>query len=132
MAHYAFLNSSNVVTEVIAGKDETDTSQDWETYYGNLRGQPCKRTSYNTRANVHKLGGTPFRKNYAGIGYVYIESKDGFAPPRPYDSWQLNDTTLTWEPPVAMPTTSLEVNESWMWNESTTSWDKVAEGVNDG
>jgi hypothetical protein len=99
MAHYAFLDSNNVVTEVIVGKDETDTSQNWETYYGNLRGQTCKRTSYNTLANVHKLGGTPFRKNYASIGYVYIESKDGFAPPRPDDTWQLNDTTLQWEDP---------------------------------
>ena len=123
MAHYAFLNSSNVVTEVIVGKDETDTSQDWESYYGNFKGQACKRTSYNTVGNVHLLGGTPFRKNYAGIGYIYIESKDGFAPPRPYDSWQLNDTTLLWEAPVSIPTGSLESNQYYLWNESITNWE---------
>ena len=71
MGHYAFLDENNIVTEVITGKDENEVVEgisDWETYYGEFRGQVCKRTSYNTYHNEHKLGGTPFRKNYAGIG----------------------------------------------------------------
>ena len=71
MAHYAFLNMQNIVTEVIVGKDETDGPTNWEIHYGNIREQVCKRTSYNTAAGEHIKGGTPFRKNYAGIGYTY-------------------------------------------------------------
>jgi hypothetical protein len=122
MAHYAFLNSSNIVTEVIVGKDETDTSENWETYYGNIRGQVCKRTSYNTQLGVHKLGGTAFRKNYAGIGYSYDSTRDAFIPPQPYASWVLDESTCSWSAPVSMPTDAGE-DEYYEWNESTTSWD---------
>ena len=122
MAHYAFLNSSNIVTEVIVGKDETDTSENWETYYGNIRGQACKRTSYNTQLGAHKLGGTAFRKNYAGIGYSYDSTRDAFIPPQPYASWVLDELTCSWSAPVSMPTDAGE-DEYYEWNESTTSWD---------
>jgi len=122
MAHYAFLDSNNIVTEVIVGKDETDTSYDWETYYGDVRGVTCKRTSYNTQGGSHTLGGTPFRKNYAGIGYSYDSTRDAFIPPQPYASWILNESTCDWDAPVDMPTDAGE-NEYYEWNESTTSWD---------
>ena len=122
MAHYAFLDSNNIVTEVIVGKDETDTSYDWETYYGNIRGVTCKRTSYNTQGGSHTLGGTPFRKNYAGIGYSYDSTRDAFIPPQPYASWVLNESTCLWSAPVSIPTGEGE-NEYYEWNESTTSWD---------
>ena len=78
MAHYAFLNMQNIVTEVIVGKDETEGPTNWEIHYGNLREQVCKRTSYNTAAGEHTGGGTPFRKNYAGIGYTYDYARDAF------------------------------------------------------
>ena len=120
MAHYAFLNSSNIVTEVIVGKDETDTSENWETYYGNIRGQACKRTSYNTQLGAHKLGGTAFRKNYAGIGYSYDSARDAFIPPQPYASWSLNTSTYIWEPPTAKP----DDGKTYVWNESSKSWDE--------
>lgn len=85
MAHYAFLDSNNVVTEVIVGKDENEDGIDWETYYSNIRGQVCKRTSYNTQNGAHIYGGIPFRMNYAGVGYVFredINSPEGaFMPP---------------------------------------------------
>ena len=68
----------NIVTEVIVGKDETDGPINWEIHYGNIREQVCKRTSYNTVGGVHLYGGTPFRKNFAGIGYTYDESRDAF------------------------------------------------------
>jgi len=122
MAHYAFIDSNNIVTEVIVGKDESDNSQNWETYYGNLRGQSCKRTSYNTIANTHKLGGTPFRKNYAGVGYTYDVGRNAFIPPQPYASWILHEGTCNWNPPIDMPTDA-EDNQYYEWNESTTSWD---------
>ena len=71
MAHYAFLDSNNIVTEVIVGKNEGEDGIDWEQWYGEFRGQTCKRTSYSTLGGIHSNGGTPFRKNYAGFGYTY-------------------------------------------------------------
>jgi hypothetical protein len=123
MAHYAFLNMQNIVTEVIVGKDETDGPTNWEMHYGNFREQVCKRTSYNTRGGVHTNGGTPFRKNYAGIGYTYDESRDAFIPPKPFDSWTLNEDSCLWEAPVAMP----DDGQMYSWNEETTSWDLITE-----
>lgn len=123
MAHYAFLNMQNIVTEVIVGKDETDGPTNWEMHYGNFREQVCKRTSYNTRGGVHINGGTPFRKNYAGIGYTYDETRDAFIPPKPFDSWVLNEDSCLWEAPVAMP----DDDQMYTWNEETTSWDLITE-----
>jgi hypothetical protein len=98
MAHYAFLdnNTPPVVTEVIVGNDET--TGDWEFYYSALRQQRCLRTSYNTIANKHSGNGVPFRGNYAGIGYVYLEDKDVFVPPCPGDGYVLDEATATWVP----------------------------------
>ena len=96
MAHYAFLDSNNIVTEVIVGKDEGDGT-DWEVVYGNFRGQICKRTSYNTSGNAHSASGTAFRGNYAGIGYTYDETNDVFIAPKPGDDYTLNTTTWLWE-----------------------------------
>ena len=117
MAHYAFLDENNVVTEVIVGVDEDDTQPpeitDWEVWYGEFRGQPCKRTSYNTHGGVHYVDGVPsedqskaYRYNYAGIGYTFDPDfgPDGaFIPPQPYPSWMLNETTALWEAPVPYP-----------------------------
>lgn len=99
MAHYAFLDENNVVTEVIVGKDEGENGVDWEHYYGQFRGQKCLRTSYNTSAGQHKTGGTPFRGNYAGIGYTYDSELDAFLPPRPADDCVLNPETYSWNCP---------------------------------
>jgi len=123
MAHYAFLNMQNVVTEVIVGKDETDGPTNWEIHYGNFREQVCKRTSYNTRGGVHSEGGTPFRKNYAGIGYTYDFARDAFIPPKPFDSWTLNENSCLWEAPVTYPNDG----QQYEWNEETTSWDLIQE-----
>lgn len=123
MAHYAFLNMQNIVTEVIVGKDETDGPTNWEMHYGNIREQVCKRTSYNTSGGVHSGGGVAFRKNYAGIGYTYDETRDAFIPPKPYDSWTLNETTCLWEAPVAYP----DDGQQYEWNETTTSWDLITD-----
>lgn len=121
MAHYAFLNMQNIVTEVIVGKDETEGNKNWEIHYGNIREQICKRTSYNTRGGVHLNDGTPFRKNYAGIGYTYDESRDAFIPPKPYDSWTLNETSCLWEASVAYPADG----ETYEWNEENQQWDLI-------
>lgn len=119
MAHYAFLDENNIVTEVIVGKDESNFN--WEQQYGSFRGQLCKRTSYNTEAGIHKLGGTPFRKNYAGIGYTYDENRDAFIPPKPFNSWILNEDTCRWQPPVDYP----QDDNQYSWNESTLTWNIV-------
>ena len=80
-----------------------------------------KQTSYNTRGGVHKLGGTPFRKNHAGPGYTYDEDRDAFIPKKVYASWVLNESTCQWEAPVAYPDDGKRYN----WNEETTSWDET-------
>lgn len=111
MAHYAFLDENNIVTEVITGRDEdeaVDGISDWETYYGNLRGQICKRTSYNNN----------IRKNYAGIGFTYDEDRDAFIPPKPYESWVLDEQTCRWEAPVPYPEDGLV----YEWDETELDW----------
>ena len=114
MAHYAFLDENNIVTEVITGRNEdevVDGISDWEAYYGNLRGQVCKRTSYNNN----------IRKNYAGIGFRYDETLDAFIPPQPYPSWLLDEDTCRWKAPVPYPEDGL----IYRWNEEQGDWEAV-------
>lgn len=118
MAHYAFLDENNMVTEVIVGKHENEEGVDWEVHYGAFRGQVCKRTSYNTHGGVHSGGGTPFRKNYAGIGYRYDSERDAFIPPQPFASWILDQDTCLWTAPVPYPIDG----GRYAWDETTTSW----------
>ena len=118
MAHYAFLNQNNIVTEVIVGKDENEDGVDWEQFYGEIRSQVCKRTSYNTHGGVHSGGGTPFRKNYAGIGYTYDAGRDAFIPPQPFPSWTMDEDTCLWNPPTPYP----DDGGQYMWDEDTLSW----------
>ena len=118
MAHYAFLNENNIVTEVIVGKDEGEEGVDWEAHYGAFRGQPCKRTLKNTHGGVHFGGGTPYRKNYAGIGYTYDADRDAFIPPKPYASWLLDEDACVWNAPVSYPNDG----ERYRWDEATLSW----------
>jgi hypothetical protein len=118
MAHYAFLDENNIVTEVIVGKDENEEGVDWEVHYGNFRGQPCKRTSYNTHGGVHSGGGTPYRKNYAGIGYTYDAGRDAFIPPKPFASWLLDEETCLWNAPVPYP----DDGNRYQWDENSLSW----------
>tara|TARA_X000001388_G_C2118647_1_gene80598 strand:+ start:108 stop:497 length:390 start_codon:yes stop_codon:yes gene_type:complete len=129
MAHYAFIKD-NLVTEVITGVDEDDTStlpseySSWEEFYLTQRpGQDtCKRTSYNTVGNTHTDEGTPFRGNYAGVGFTYDSSNDVFIEPKPYPSWVLDEDKWQWKAPVDMPN---EEGKFYNWNEDTTSWDEV-------
>lgn len=106
MAHYAFLDDNNIVTEVIVGRDEDDLAEgvtSWEEYYGAVRGQRCLQTSYNTRFGQHLKGGEPFRGNYAGIGFTYREDLDAFIDPKPpavpeqgIIDWVLDEETFQW------------------------------------
>ena len=110
MAHYAFLDENNIVTEVIVGRNEdevVDGITDWEKAYGEIRGQVCKRTSYSSS----------IRFNYAGIGYSYDPIDDAFIAPKPYPSWVLN-SKKQWEPPIACPTDG----KLYGWNEETGEW----------
>ena len=113
MAHYAFLDENNTVVEVITGIDETELIEglDTETWYGNFRGQVCKRTSYN--GNI--------RKNYAGIGYTYDQTNDVFYAPQPYPSWTISAPTWQWQPPVPYP----DDGKIYVWDEATLSWVEV-------
>lgn len=115
MAHYAYLDDNNVVTQVIVGKDENDGDTDWESYYGAVR------TSYNTHGGQHSNGGTPFRYNYAGMGFTFDPDfgPDGaFIPPQPFPSWTLNATTALWDAPTPMP----ETEGMWSWDEDAGEW----------
>ena len=116
MAHYAFLDDNNVVTEVITGIHETETIEglDTETWYGNFRGQACKRTSYN--GNI--------RANYASVGGKYDPNFDVFIAPQPYPSWKLNYTTYNWEAPIARP--DKVDGFVWKWSEINKEWIQVA------
>jgi len=124
MAHYAFLDNENIVTQVIVGRDEDDLVEgvtSWETYYGARLGQVCKRTSYNTYGGVHSEGGTPFRFNYAGIGFTFDPAKgtDGaFIPPKPFESWVFDEDTCLWVAPVPYPTDGAD----YFWDEDAGDW----------
>jgi len=114
MAHFAKV-INGIVEQVIVAEPEF-----FNTFVDSSPGQWIQ-TSYNTRGGVHTLGGTPLRKNYAGIGYTYDAQKDAFIPPKPYNSWTLNETSCLWEPPTPKPND----DKIYRWNESTTSWDVV-------
>ena len=123
MAHFAKINDSNIVEQVIVVSNDVATSESaGVTFINTLYGtsDTWKQTSYNTQGNLHILGGTPFRKNCAGIGYTYDASKDAFIPPKPYNSWTLNNTTCLWESPVDMP----DDDKRYTWNESNLEWDE--------
>ena len=127
MAHYAFLDDNNMVTQVITGRNEdevVDGITDWESYYGTRHGQVCKRTSYNTFAGTHLLGGIPFRKNYAGIGMMYDAVRDAFYSVQPFSSWVLDEDTCLWDAPVPHPDDGLDYD----WNEDTVSWVQIDVG----
>lgn len=108
MAHYAQIEDGVVVSVIVAEQDFIDTqSGTWV------------QTSYNTYGGVHSDGGTSLRKNYAGVGYTYNDVLDTFYAPQPFPSWNLNETSCLWEPPIAMP----DDGQGYTWNETTTSWD---------
>lgn len=115
MAHYAFLDENNVVTEVIPGRHEDEVVNgisDWETYYGNIKGQTCVRTSFN--ANI--------RKKFAQPGDTYDPELDAFIPEKPFPSWVLNEEEWDWYPPIPRPTEGF-----WVWDEESLSFIEVSE-----
>jgi len=121
MAHFAKLDENNIVTQVIVVSNDIATSEDaGVTFINNLykTSNTWKQTSYNTVKNTHSLGGTPFRKNFASVGYTYDASKDAFIPPKPFNSWVLDETTCWWEAPVAYPSDGKEYD----WDEDNTQW----------
>ena len=129
MAHFAKLDANNVVTFVTVGRQEDDGQ---EAALTARTGDVYKQTSYNTRGGVHYDPNTnqpsadqskAFRKNYAGLGYTYDESRDAFIPPKPYASWLLNETTCLWDAPVAYPTDG----KRYTWDEATTLWVEMQE-----
>jgi hypothetical protein len=115
MSHFAQIDGNNIVTQVIViEQDVVNTG---------LFGDPNSwiQTSYNTSGGVHTQGGTPLRKNYAGIGYTYDSTRDAFIPPKPFNSWILNEDTCLYEAPTPMPTDDKIYN----WDEETTSWIEI-------
>jgi len=118
MAHFAQLDENNIVVQVIVGVDEP---HDGEAIYAETTGKVWKKTSYNTLGGVHLLGGTPFRKNYAGIGFTYDAQRDAFIAPQPFPSWVLNEQTCKWNPPIQYPSD----DKRYQWDEQTTSWKEI-------
>ena len=112
MAHFAQVDENNIVTQVIVIDQETLNTGHW--------GDPASwvQTSYNTQGGVHTQGGTPLRKNYAGIGYSYDAGRDAFIPPKPYNSWVLDEDTCQWKAPSNHP----DDGKVYVWRESDTSW----------
>ena len=127
MAHFAKLDSNNIVTFVTVGRQEDDGK---EQELCDRTGDTYRQTSYNTKGGIHYDPETnepsadqskAFRKNYAGKGYTYDETRDAFIQPKPYPSWVLNETTCLWDAPVEMP----DDDKRYNWNEDTQSWDKI-------
>ena len=119
MSHFAKVTDGKVTQVIVAEKEFFDT------YVDSTPGEWIQ-TSYNTQGGVHKLGGTPLRGNYAGIGYTYDRTNDVFYAPQPYASWILDNTTWTWKAPIAQPNDG----KMYTWNEATTNWVEVPiEGV---
>jgi hypothetical protein len=119
MAHFAQIDENNIVRQVIVAGNEYEESG--EALYAEIAGKIWKRTSYNTYGGVHTHGGTPFRKNYAGIGFTYDEVRDAFIPPKPYDSWILNESTCLWESLIPYP----EDGNVYVWSEFPQQWTLV-------
>jgi hypothetical protein len=117
MSHFARVENGLVTQVIVAEQDFINTG---------LVGEPAQwiQTSYNTFAGEHRLGGTPLRKNYAGLGYTYNSEIDAFIPPKPFPSWILDENTCQWNPPIAMPT-SESTSISYTWNEETQNWDEI-------
>ena len=114
MSHFAKV-TDGIVTQVIVAEPEF-----FATFVDSSPGEWIQ-TSYNTHGGVHATGGTPLRKNYAGIGYTYDRARDAFIPPQPFSSWLLNETTCLWNSPVAYPTDG----KQYTWNESSQQWDEI-------
>ena len=112
----------SVVNEVLHDANGVEQESIGIDFLTKLTGYPVwKQTSYNTHSGVHSKGGTPFRKNHAGIGYIYDEDRDAFIPPKHFNSWILNEDTCLWESPVAYP----QDDNKYTWNETTLNWDLV-------
>lgn len=126
MAHFAEIDSSNVVISVIVIDDRYESDGESYCQYLTKSNNRWLKTSYNTLRNEHLKGGTPFRKNYAGIGFTYNEEIDGFVPPKPFDSWILDEETGQWTSPVPFPGFDFlpdgTVNKSLRWNEELVNW----------
>ena len=121
MAHFAEIDAEGTVLRVLVVADaQEDRGQEFLATDLGLGGT-WKKTSYNTVGGVHSNGGTPYRKNYAGIGFKYDNALDAFIPPKPYASWDLNEDTCLWEAPTPMPTD----DKMYAWDEDTTSWKEV-------
>ena len=128
MAHFAKLGTGNIIETIqIVSNDIATTEQAGIDFLNNLYGSRdvWKQTSYNTVGGQHLLDGTPLRKNYASIGFTYNQTLDAFIPPKPFDSWTLNETTCLWEAPTAYPTDG----KDYTWNETTTSWNLIDNGA---
>ena len=124
MASFAKLGVGNIVLKVeVVSNDIATSEQAGIDFLNNLYNtrDVWKQTSYNTYAGVHLLDGTPFRKNHAGIGYSYDQTRDAFIPPKPYNSWILNNTTCLWEAPLVKP----DDGQIYNWNETTQQWDLI-------
>ena len=131
MAYFAKLGTGNIIETVISinnsvitdanGIEQEQLGIDFINKLYNTN-DIWKQTSYNTNGGIHNNGGTPFRKNYAGIGYTYDTQRDAFIPQKPFNSWILNEQTCLWEAPVAYPVDS-NINNRYIWNEEILNWE---------
>lgn len=115
MSHFAKLDQNNIVIFVTVGRQEDDGK---ESELSERTGDRYVQTSYNTKGGQHVNGGIPFRKNFAGVGYFYDETRNAFIPPQPYDSWSLNEETCLWDPPIPVPNDG----KNYYWDEETKIW----------
>lgn len=120
MAHFAEIDSSNIVTRVLVVDDSVVDAQNFLADELGLGGTWIQ-TSFNTQGGVHLMGGTPLRKNFAGVGYSYDATRDAFIPPQPFPSWKLDEATCFWQAPIPVPTD----DKLYIWNEASLSWESA-------
>ena len=121
MAHWAEIDENNIVLRVLVGDNNYPAGDEGYSWLVNNLGGAWVKTSYNTYGGVHREGGVSLRKNYAGIGFSYDEERDAFIPPKPFNSWVLNEDTCLWEAPIARPTDG----KNYLWDESVVNWIEV-------
>lgn len=138
MAHWAQIDENNIVVQVLVTDNNDPNGDEGYQFLLDNFGGTWLQTSYNTIGNVHLEGGTPFRKNFAGIGFTYDEGKDAFIPPKPYNSWILDEETCDWVAPIPKPADGIIENfeitnpdelpegfKIYHWNEDIVNWEQV-------
>ena len=125
MAHWAEIDEENIVVRVLVGDNNDPAGDEGYSWLVNNLGGTWVKTSYNTYGGVHREGGVPLRKNYAGVGFTYDAERDAFIPPKPFESWVLDEDTCLWEAPIPKPADPDNPDAKYQWDETLVNWVEI-------